>query len=285
MADILDVLAANAITPPTLRLIDVGAMICGDVPWESLVDRGVATLIGFEPQEEECARCNAAAGPGRTFLPEALGDGTARPFYRCQFAPTSSLYKPNFTFVDQFNGLGELMKVTGTSTVQTKRLDDIEEARGTDFLKLDVQGAELDILTHAKETLKHVSIVQAEVSFAPLYEDQPLFADVDTCLREQGFVFHTFKGFGSRMLKPFASESSPYAGLQQILWTDAVYAKPFGPSPEDLSPDILLKRAILFHTIYHSYDFTARALQAYDELTGQALLPAYGASLNAQQAA
>ena len=52
-----------------------------------------------------------------------------------------------------------------------------------DFIKLDTQGSELDILHGAGSLLDNCSGLQLEVMFSPLYEGQPLFADVDAYLR------------------------------------------------------------------------------------------------------
>lgn len=286
MTDILMLFESINIAPPTINMIDVGAMALSNPPrWHRLVDQGAATLLGFEPQAEECAKCNAQTGTGYHFLPEALGDGTVRSFYRCNYAPTSSLYKPNRAVIDQYNCLGELMQVVETMEMPTRRLDDIEEARGTDFLKLDIQGAELMVLQNAQDMLRDVSLIQTEVSFLQLYEDQPLFADVDLFLREQGFVFHMFDGFGSRLLLPAADANNPYAGLNQVLWADVVFIRPFDQPATRSDHETLLKRAILFHELCRSYDFAARALHDYDRLTGSSLLHSYSSMMTQQKAA
>ena len=126
-------------------------------------------------------------GEGHHYLPFALGDGTTRLFHLCRFPQTSSFYKPNIELVARFDSLADLMEVVGTETIETKRLDDIEEARQTDFLKLDVQGAELEILNHATEVLKHVDMIQIEVCFIELYQGQPLFAEIDQFMRARDF--------------------------------------------------------------------------------------------------
>lgn len=286
MRDIVDTLADCGVTPEPILITDIGAMSLGQAEsWQSLVDRGLATLLGFEPQAEECARCNAESGSGYRYLPEAIGDGNSWPFHQCRFAATSSIFEPNTDFVCQFHGLSELMEVVETSTMPTRRLDDIEEARATDFLKLDVQGAELIILQNALETLDHVSMIQTEVSFVPLYKNQPLFADVDSFLREQGFMLHTFLGFGQRALRPLMINSNANAALRQMLWSDVVYVKPFDLSLKGPKPATLLKRAVLYHTLYQSYDFATRALQDYDRRSGSNLTKAYFAALGTQQAA
>ncbi len=70
-------------------------------------------------------------------------------------------------------------------------LDDWTREAGVlavDFIKLDTQGAELDIFRGAERTLKSVRMLEVEVEFNELYTGQPLFGDVDRHLRERGFV-------------------------------------------------------------------------------------------------
>lgn len=286
MRDIIDTLTDCDALPETIRIVDIGAMSLNhDEPWQPLIDRGAATLLGFEPQADECVRRNMENRRGCRFLPEAVGDGNEWPFHLCRSAATSSIFEPDINFVSQFYGLADLMEVVETSTVRTRRLDDVEEARHTDFLKLDAQGAELLILENAVQTLDHVSMIQTEVSFAPLYKNQPLFADVDRFLREQGFMFHTFPYFGQRAMQPLMVNNDPNAALRHLLWADAIYVKPFSLSLKGPNPATLLKRAVLFHTICHSFDFAARAFQDYDRLTEKRLTEAYVKSLGERQAA
>ena len=47
-----------------------------------------------------------------------------------------------------------------------------------DFVKIDVQGAELDIFQGGFNTLKNVLKIVTEVEFIHHYIDQPLFGDV-----------------------------------------------------------------------------------------------------------
>ncbi|MEM8951345.1 MAG: FkbM family methyltransferase [Pseudomonadota bacterium] len=286
MRDIVDIIQEQTRLPGPIQITDVGAMQIGGYEcWHKLIDRGLAILLGFEPQEEECRRRNAESKPGCRYLPEALGDGETWPFHHCDYAATSSIYEPNHDFIRQFNGLSDLMQVVEKSEIRTRRLDDVPEARQTDFLKLDIQGAELLLLENAKETLNNVSLVQTEVSYVPLYKDQPLFADVDQFLRAQGFMLHTILEFGKRTLRPLVINDSPYAYLNQILWSDVVYVKPFWDLPKPASPSTLLKAAILLDVLFNSCDFAARAFAEYDRFARTSLADAYVANLGERAAA
>ena len=58
-----------------------------------------------------------------------------------------------------------------------------------DFLSLDTQGAELSILRGGATMLEHETVgVSCEVSFADLYQNAPLFGDLDGFLRDKGFL-------------------------------------------------------------------------------------------------
>lgn len=70
------------------------------------------------------------------------------------------------------------------------------EVPGPDFLSLDAQGAELDILSGASRLLDTtVLAVQTEVEMHQLYEGQPLFGDICRFLAQYGFDFVELQPF------------------------------------------------------------------------------------------
>jgi FkbM family methyltransferase len=79
----------------------------------------------------------------------------------------------------------------GTETVQVGTLDEIwDEVVGDarrPFLKLDVQGYELEALRGATRSLPRLHGIQAELSLVPLYERGPLWMEVIEFMREHGF--------------------------------------------------------------------------------------------------
>ena len=129
--------------------------------------------------------------------------------------------------VKLFHNLNELMMLQKKHPVETRRLDDIEGIGDIDYIKIDVQGAEVDVFRGAPKTLAKATLIQTEVEFIELYEGQPLFTDVDRILRAAGFQFHTFLGFGQRCFKPLLANDDPNRGLRQFLWSDALYVRDF----------------------------------------------------------
>ena len=257
-----------------IRIIDAGAMTVGEEVYASLTKRGRADVLGFEAVAEECAKLSAGADSNHRYLPYAVADGRRRTLHVCALPMTSSLYEPNRDLLDLYQALGDLVQVTSRIEMDTVRLDDIPEAHGADLLKMDVQGAELDILAGAKEVLKEVLVVHAEVEFVPLYKDQPLFGDVDRELRNSGFYFHRFTAITGRALKPMLRDNDPLKQMGQMLWADAVYVRP-PDRLHELNALKLLKLAALMHDVYAAPDYACRVLQHYDRQCGTCLWQSY----------
>ena len=68
------------------------------------------------------------------------------------------------------------------------RLDDVVPVEAKlNFLKMDVQGAELDVLDGATKLLPFIDWIYLEVSFVSLNEGAPLFGEVFDYLRARGY--------------------------------------------------------------------------------------------------
>ena len=157
---------------------------------------------------------------------------------------------------------------------RTMRLDSLEDVARTDYLKVDVQGSEVDIFNGAEKLLTdEILVVHTEVCFIPLYKDQPLFAEIDQSLREKGFLFHKFGGMCGRSFRPMRVEP-PTKYISQMLWTDAIYVKNFMEF-DSLPDEKLLKLAIILHDVYQSYDMSNLALESYDKKNGSELAMFY----------
>lgn len=256
---------------PTINIVDVGAMFAGDgtEPYSALRDAGLARVVGFEPVADECEKLNRRFGPPHRYLPYAIADGTARRLHICNESMTSSLYEPNTLLLSAFEGLAELVRVVRTVPIETHRLDDISEAAGADYLKLDVQGAELDVLRGASRVIAKALVVHTEVEFAALYREQPLFADVDRVLRDAGYGLFAFDEMQSRTYRPFQGHELPPARrFGQVLWTDAVYVRRLFEL-DRLDPSELMRLFVILHVAYGATDLCARVLQHLDAKTGR----------------
>lgn len=250
-----------------INILDVGAAFLGESPpYQQLMDADVARLFGFEPDPSACALLNEKYGVPHRFFQCFAGDGRPATFHETNWGATGSLYAPNSRLLEKFQYLAELMTPVATHPVNTVRIDDVAEIDDVDFIKIDVQGAELSILQNAKHALSSTLVVQTEVEFVELYQGQPLFADVDTFMRAQGFQFHTFSGFGSRALKPLAPKNGAGEGFRQYLWSDAFYVRDW-MRLESLSEIKLRNYAIIAHDVLKSFDLAHLILVEIDRRT------------------
>ena len=81
-----------------------------------------------------------------------------------------------------------------------KTLDDIvdESVRNPVFLKLDVQGYEIEVLRGAKQVLTKTEVILTEISLIEYNTGAPLFAEVVAWMRDCGFVAYDICGYARR---------------------------------------------------------------------------------------
>ena len=176
-----------------IRVIDVGAnpLIEGEVSYQRLLDQGHAEVAGFEPQEDALAALNERKSAAETYLPYALGDG-GEATLRLTRAPGFSSVFPADTESARLLGFTKGMSETGRMSVQTRRLDDLDELLPADFLKIDVQGSETAILRNGREKLADALVIQTEVRLFSIYRDEPTYGELEEELSAQGFRFLRF---------------------------------------------------------------------------------------------
>ena len=259
---------------PIIDVVDVGASpIDGEPPYQPLLNLGKARVVGFEPNQEQYNALETQQSAQCRFLPYAVGDGGIHTLNICAAPGMSSLLEPDMEVLDHFQGFSQWAQIIERQTISTRRLDDIEEITGMDYLKLDAQGSELSIIQNGKCRLKESLIIHIEVQFVPFYKKQPLFGELDQALNEVGFYLHCFTPLISRSFKPLIVNNDIYAGLNQVLWSDAVYVRKFTEFAR-ISTVQLLKIAAIAHEVYESFDLCSLALGQVDvkERTNRQLL-------------
>jgi FkbM family methyltransferase len=166
-------------------IIDVGAYI-GEWSIEALQVFTDASGVMFEPQTDKreglLSVCNRYSGR-LTLQSTLLGSSTGfRDFFRLETG--SSLYRENTLHTPVIEKLA------------VKTLDDcLEHSKGSRILlKLDVQGAEKDVLLGASKILSKVEVLIMELSFLQYNEGSPLIGEMIEYASELGFV--PFSVFG-----------------------------------------------------------------------------------------
>ena len=247
-------------------IVDVGANpIDGDPPYKAMLAAGLCDVVGFEPQGQALARLEKMKGPHERYLPYALGDGTPGTLNVCELEGMTSLLVPEPRHLALFNLFPIWGQVKNQISVDTKKLDEIDEIARVDFLKMDVQGSERAVLAHGRAKLKDTVVVQTEVSFVPLYQGQPVFGEIDLALRAEGFLPHCVTGTKIWPLAPMVVGDQPNRGIRQLLETDMVYVRDFS-RPENMTVEQWKHLALVAHHCYGSYDLALKSIVTLIEL-------------------
>lgn len=242
------------------EIVDVGANpIDGEPPYKTMLGAGLCRVTGFEPQADAWQRLQEARGPNETYLLAALGDGTDQTLHICYARGMTSFHQPDRVSLATLNDFSELGAVIAEAPLVGTRLDDLAEIRAMDFLKIDVQGAELTIITNAPNKLLTTVAIQLEVSFFPLYETQPAIGVVDQTLRELGFIPHCFAGVKRWPISPAVINGNRRAPLNQLLEADLVYVRDFRRF-DCMSGEQWKHLALIAHHCYGSFDLALRAV-------------------------
>ena len=241
-------------------IVDVGANpIDGDPPYKAMLAGGLCEVTGFEPQPDALARLEKTKGPRERYLPYALGDGSTRTLHVCELEGMTSLLVPDPAHLALFNLFPIWGKVKNQIPITTRKLDDIAQIVHLDFLKMDVQGAEREVLAHGRTKLAETVVIQTEVSFVPLYRGQPVFGEMDLALRELGFLPHAVTGTKIWPISPMVVGDQPNRGIRQLLETDMIYVRDFS-RPENMSAEQWKHLALVAHHCYGSYDLALKAI-------------------------
>lgn len=164
-------------------IIDVGAYH-GD--WTRLARRvfGAVPTLMIEAQ------------PGKA---EALQRMCQEPDLQFASAVLGASAGKQVTFYEMETGSSMLPERSNVDRVErklvTRTLDEVAQAiPGPVFLKIDVQGAEIEVLEGGEATLGRADLVQLEVALLPYNEGAPTFLDVVGYMDAKGFVPYDISG-------------------------------------------------------------------------------------------
>ena len=242
-----------------IHVADIGAAAVAEVPpYKTLLDRGIARLTAVDGDERQREKIVAAFGPDAIVLCEVIGDGARHTLHLCSPASgMSSLLQPSKRNLAFFNGFPGFGAVQDTVEVETKRLADIADLQQIDFLKMDIQGAELMVLEHAGSALDRCVAIQLEASFVPLYEDQPSFGALDLWMRAHGFLPHCFTDVKRWSIAPVVRGGNIRIPFNQLLECDIVYVRGL-VALDGLDDDQMKKLALIAGYSYRSPDLAVR---------------------------
>lgn len=262
---------AGLIKESDLRLVDIGAR--GGMDTDLMPAAWATTAIGFEPEPDECQTLNLLPSkPWRKtqYVPTAIGgeNGTAV-LYVPPNSVAASLLPHNPAMVPLY-GHPELHTIERRLNVETLTLDYACERFNLgypDYLKIDVEGAELDILSAAPRALHHCSAIKVETSFLEQRKEQPLMHDVVAYMVDQGFVLADIRDIHRWRRRPLACH--PYLSQWQLPYSRGIAAQCdliFLRSYTDDTSDSTLQRLILVASILGYFDYAVGLFRQREHL-------------------
>lgn len=224
-----------------LVIVDVGANE-GLTAERMLAEFPNATVHAFEPSPETFDRLRAKAESDRRIRPEAVACGSRAgevDFHVTANHWCSSVLAPSALGKRYYGDWYETKRVVKVPLVT---LDGWARERGVDrvdFLKVDAQGYDLEVLRGATGVLRSVRAINCECQFAAEYEGCGTFSEVDLFLRGQGFALHQVHEVWSKG----EEEQTSYA---DALWVRAEVLERFRGRKDmpNLSPKGRVARAL-----------------------------------------
>jgi FkbM family methyltransferase len=121
---------------------------------------------------------------------------TNHPSMSSLLEPDTENYNKHFGAFKEYKKWEANINVQKEISIQLKTLDHYFETSSVilDYLKIDTQGSELQILKGAKNLIEQqrVLIIKVEVSTIPVYKNQALFSDIDIYLRQHQYTLVDF---------------------------------------------------------------------------------------------
>ncbi len=160
---------------------------------ESYIDIGISDIMMFEPLKEnfEVLKKKVLLYPEANIKKYQVALGNKNSTITMMLASnnlqSSSVLKPK-RHLDLYSDI----VFDRTEEVEMQKLDDYN-CNKFNFINMDVQGYELEVLKGSQETLNHVDYVYCEVNNDEIYEGNAYIGEIDEYLSNYGMKrFETF---------------------------------------------------------------------------------------------
>jgi FkbM family methyltransferase len=164
----------------------------------------------------------------------------------------SSVLEPNFKYLNKFHS-SERFEILRKEKFKTITFDRYYTDKKFDFIKIDCEGYELEILQGANKYLENEYVLGLEVEceFFQLRTNQALFWDIKKYLENKDYIFYDF-------MKIIRWEKDQYTESGQPQITDALFLKNPDKIIDDfekkkINLDVVLKYYLIL-TVYNKID-------------------------------
>jgi FkbM family methyltransferase len=247
------------------QIVDVGARETETPPYQILLDLDLAELWGFEPEKEAYDALVAQARPHEHYMRTAVGDGTVRQLHVCYGRGFTSILRPSKAFLRFLGRWQNRFRIEYSIDLPTVRLDDIDEIRQIDLLKIDIQGGEHLVFENAVQKLSSTLAVVTECAAVPMYEGQPTMGDQIVALESAGLSLHKFLFFKQRQChSPQLNRFGVHRFRNQMIDGDLAFLRSL-LTPEKISDEQLKHMALIADAVLESYDVVVNIMNILEQ--------------------
>lgn len=253
-------------------LIDVGARtektninygVEGDF---RIISKG-CDYYGYEPDKDEFEKLKSSVNKNwkfQTYLPEALGeekgDFHLNLYRQAGFSSKFDAKKDEFSLFSRSHYLGDKQQKIPVKVISLDESIADNKIVNPSFMKIDIQGMELEVFKGAQSFLKNNCLgIRVEVYFHQIYENQPLFHEIDAYLRKFDFFpfqfaeLHNWRRDSMKKFPFYDKKAKINFSKGQLMHADVIYLK----DPSSLNKDDLENqqtRLALIALCYQHYD-------------------------------
>jgi FkbM family methyltransferase len=248
-----------AVLGSPLVYVDAGARGGLQGPWAEIKDERLY-VVAFEPDPDEALRGKSNFEVVDSALWSHAG---VVDIHLARVPPTSSIHPPNWPLLERFPP--QHFEPRTTVRVAPVRCETLDSALGrlgrhADFLKIDTQGAEYEILTGAVESLdQDVFAVIAETWTTEVHKGQRLTGEILSFMAARGFGLFDMNVAAAWYRR--GADRVPHLGKRQLIGLDLLFFR----EPSDL-PDrfACLVASAKAAAIAELYGFPDLALEILD---------------------
>jgi FkbM family methyltransferase len=232
---------------PNLKvcLYDIGAAGGLEKTFRPLLKLNNFQAVGFEPDTDNPNDFNTDLEI-KTYPIAIAGKKGDRELYITRLSHCSSLYPPNLSLLREFP-ISDFFEVTRRTTVNVTSIEDFMTDFKTDkpdYLKIDVQGAEFEILSNQITIVKNLVGIYLETRLREVYEGESLFHDIHPFLLNLGF-------------RLISCKSSPFFS-GEVIELNVAYVK----SVNYLATEEELIKALLFCVCHGNLNYAAHLIRS-----------------------
>jgi FkbM family methyltransferase len=261
---------AGLLATEPFTLVDVGCSLGIDSVWRFFGSH--LRAFGFDPDIIECERLQRVeTNPGIRYYPTAVGlpedsdflrakaayEATHPPYWLSVWRRSTAL-DPRFTPPSRVAGHGIPAEIAETAKIGVTEFLEQQEVGSVDFVKVDTDGSELEVLLSTEKSIESRQILGFMVEClyqGSDHETSNTFHNIDRFMKRHRFMVYSMavhKYSRAALPAPFVYSFPAQTTSGQALWGDVVFLRDLG-APSQSTPELSVEKLIKLACLYEIF--------------------------------